>query len=53
MPKAKQQEIRKKATQAIRILKQSERVGRGRGGGGAGLSIDDLTSKPGPKRPHS
>jgi hypothetical protein len=42
-----------KATQAIRILKQSERVGRGRGGGGAGLSIDDLTSKPGPKRPHS
>ena len=42
-----------KATQAIRILKQSERTGRGRGGGGAGLSLDDLTSKPGPKRPYS
>ena len=42
-----------KATQAIRILKQSERTGRGRGGGGAGLSLDDLSSKPGPKRPYS
>ena len=42
-----------KATQAIRILKQSERTRRGRGGGGAGLSLDDLSSKPGPKRPYS